>query len=80
MIGWTDDGSGALYVRADDDRHSLGWAGRDGSTRILVNELPRDLRDIRLQPQHNQLVFSAGRHRAEIWMLENPLAAISGTR
>jgi len=80
VIGWTDDGSGALYVRADDDRHSLGWAGRDGSTRILVNELPRDLRDIRLQPQHNQLVFSAGRHRAEIWMLENPLAAISGTR
>ena len=31
VIGWTADGSGALYVRADDDRHSLGWAGRGWS-------------------------------------------------
>ena len=80
VIGWTDDGSGALYVRADDDRQSLGWAGRDGSTRILVDELPRDLRDIRLLPGRDELVFSAGRHRAEIWMLENPLATITEAR
>ncbi len=80
VIGWTADGSGALYVRADDDRHSLGWAGTDGVTRILVDELPRDLRDIRLHPRDDRLVFSAGRHRAEIWMLENPLATLSGTR
>ncbi len=80
LIGWTSDGSGALYVRADDDRHSLGWAGRDGETRILTDDLPRDLRDIRLHPRYDRLVFSAGQHRAEIWMLENPLAAITGRR
>ncbi len=80
LIGWTNDGTGALYVRADDDRHSLGWAGMDGATRILLEDLPRDLRDIRLHPRYDRLVFSAGQHRAEIWMLENPLAAINAPR
>ena len=80
IIGWTKNGRGTLYVRADADRHSLGWAGRGGATRILVDDLPRDLRDIRLYPHDNRLVFSAGRHRTEIWMLENPLATLFGTR
>jgi len=77
LSGWTDNGQGLLFVRAEDDRHSLGWVSADGEDLAwLILELPRDIRDVQLHPRHDRLVFTAGEYRAQLWMLENPLAAI----
>jgi Tol biopolymer transport system component len=77
LSGWTDGGQGLLFVRAEEDRHSLGWVSADGEDLAwLVLELPRDIRDVRLHPRHDRLVFTTRDYRAQVWMLQNPLAAI----
>jgi len=77
LSGWTDGGEGLLFVRAEGDRHSLGWVSADGEDLAwLILELPRDIRDVRLHPRYDRLVFTAGEYRAEVWMLENPLVAL----
>ena len=77
LAGWTDGGEGLLFVRAEQDRHSLGWVSADGQDLAwLVLEMPRDIRDVRLHPRHDRLVFTTREYRAQVWMLQNPLAAI----
>ncbi len=77
LSGWTDGGEGLLFVRAEDGRHSLGWVSADGqSLAWLILQLPPDIREVRLHPQRDRLVFTAGAYRAEVWMLENPLASL----
>ena len=76
LSGWTE-GGGLVFVRAEADRHSLGWVSSDGQNLAwLILDLPRDLRDVVLHPRYNRLVFTAGEYRAEVWLLENPLAAL----
>jgi Tol biopolymer transport system component len=77
LSGWTDGGQGLLFVRAEADRHSLGWVSTDGQDLVwLILDLPRDIREVVLHPRYDRLVFSAGEYRAEVWMLENPLAEV----
>jgi hypothetical protein len=34
------------------------------------------MREVRLHPRYERLVFTAGDYRAEVWMLEDPLGAL----
>lgn len=78
LSGWTDGGEGLLFVRAEDDRHSLGWVSADGQDLAwLILELPWDIRDVQLHRRYDRLVFATAEYRAEVWMLENPLAALA---
>jgi Tol biopolymer transport system component len=81
LAGWSADGDGIVFVRAEDDLHSLGWASADGrDVAWLIVDLPRDIRETRLHPRSDQLIFTAGEYRAQIWMLENPLVALERDR
>ncbi len=77
LSGWTEGGQGLLFVRAEDDRHSLGWVSADGEDLAwLILELPRGIRDVRLDSHRDQLVFTTRGYRAEVWILEDPLAGL----
>ncbi len=81
LAGWSDDGDGIVFVRAEDDLHSLGWATADGrNVAWLIVDLPRDIRETRLHPSADRLIFTAGEYRAQVWMLENPLVALERDR
>jgi Tol biopolymer transport system component len=77
LSGWTDGDTGLLFVRAEGQRRSLGWVSADGEDLVwLILDLPEEVRGVVLHPGNDQLVFAGGSYRAEVWMLENPLAAI----
>ena len=75
-VAWTPDGRHLISAGVSE----LWRISTEGKEPQRVAPAMEQLSDLRIHPDGRWLVFSAGQHRAEVWVMENFLPALRAAR
>lgn len=81
LLTWTPDGEAILFGKVGSQQKTEVWQiPADGGEPEKLELALEGLRDLRIHPDGRRVTFSAGEHKAEVWVLENFLPELQAAK